>query len=88
MQYYYNNMLIIPFTFLALFWKNNRARNVLPLWGPDDSFHLNPMLLQNTINSNYFQKCCRDLTDWNAVIDEIYYQVKYVEPFQPGAGTR
>lgn len=57
---------------------------MLPLWGPDDSFHLNPMLLQNLIKSSYFQKCCRDLTDWSALVDEIYYQVQHVEPFSAG----
>jgi len=58
-----------------------RSRSTLPLWGPDDSFHLNPLLLRNTIQSPYFQKCCNNLLDWNAVIDEIYYQVKHLQPF-------
>lgn len=60
-----------------------RARsNVMPLWGSDDSFHLHPMLLRNMIQSQYFQKCCETLQNWNAVIDEIYYQVKSLQPFQ------
>ena len=54
---------------------------MLPLWGPDDSFHFNPLLLKNTIHSPYFQKCCQTLTDWNAVVDQIYYEVKHVQPF-------
>lgn len=64
--------------------RNNRAKGLLPLWGPDDSFHLNPMLLQNIIKSNYFQKYCRDITDWSALVDEIYYQVKHLEPWAIG----
>ena len=64
--------------------RNNRAKGLLPLWGPDDNFHLNPMLLQNIIKSNYFQKCCRDITDWSALVDEIYYQVKHLEPWAIG----
>ncbi|KAG7370578.1 PRP38 family protein [Nitzschia inconspicua] len=67
--------------------RNNRARNVMPLWGPDDSFHLNSMLLQNLIRSSYFQKCCRDLTDWSALVDEVYYQVQHVEPFSAASGN-
>lgn len=59
----------------------SRGRGVLPLWGPEDSFHFNPLLLRNTRQSPYFQKCCRNLSDWNAIIDEIYYEVKHLQPF-------
>ena len=59
-----------------------RSKSIVPLWGPDnDSFHWNPLLLKNTIHSPYFQKCCKNLSDWNAVVDEIYYEVKHVQPF-------
>ena len=61
--------------------QKGRARGVLPLWGPDDSFHFNPLLLKNTIHSSYFQNACETLNDWNAVIDQIYYEVKHVQPF-------
>jgi hypothetical protein len=74
-----------PFFFcLRMKKKNNRAKNLLPLWGPDDSFHLNPMLLEKIIKSPYFQKCCQDLTDWNTLVDEVYYQVKHLEPWALG----
>ncbi|CAJ1962841.1 unnamed protein product [Cylindrotheca closterium] len=65
--------------------RNTRQKNLLQLWGPDDSFHFNPMLLQNIIQSNYFQKCCRDITDWNMLVDEIYYQVKHLQPWAAGS---
>jgi pre-mRNA-splicing factor 38B len=61
-----------------------RAAAALPLWGDDKSFHFNPLLLRNTIQSSYFQKCCQNLRDWNAVVDEIYYQVKDLRVFQVG----
>jgi len=61
--------------------QRGRGKNMLPLWGPEDSFHFNPLLLKNTIHSQYFQKSCQTLTDWNAVIDEIYLEVKHVQPF-------
>jgi pre-mRNA-splicing factor 38B len=64
-----------------------RAKGVLPLWGPEDSFHLNPLLLRNIKDSPYFQKCCQNLNDWNAVVDDIYYQVQHVQPFQT-AGSK
>lgn len=60
-----------------------RSKSTLQLWGPDnDTFHFNPLLLQNTIQSPYFQKCCTELKDWTAVIDEIYYEVKHIRVFQ------
>ena len=69
--------------------QEGRAKSgALPLWGPDDSFHFNPLLLRNTIQSPYFQKCCEKLKDWNAVVDEIYYEVKHVQPFQPDRTVR
>mmetsp|Transcript_29446 Transcript_29446/g.80903 ORF Transcript_29446/g.80903 Transcript_29446/m.80903 type:complete len:444 (-) Transcript_29446:153-1484(-) len=58
-----------------------RAKSILPLWGPDSTFHFNQLLLRNTIHSPYFQKCCEKLMDWNAAIDEIYYEVKSLQPF-------
>jgi pre-mRNA-splicing factor 38B len=64
--------------------KSNRSKNLLLLWGPEDSFHFNPMLLNNIKKSQYFQKCCRDIHDWNALVDEIYYQVKSLEPWAVG----
>ena len=63
--------------------QNNRSRGLIPLHGPDDTFNLNPMLLQNISMSPYFRKCC-NITDWNALVDEIYYEVKHVEPWSPG----
>jgi hypothetical protein len=64
--------------------QNNRAKNLLPLWGPDDSFHFNPVLLEKIVKSPYFQKCCRDITNWNSLVDEIYYQVNHLEPWVAG----
>jgi len=69
------------FTFAVNEGRNNPSKALLPIWGPDDSFHINPMLLGKIIKSSYFQKCCRDITDWNTLVDEVYYQVKNLEPW-------
>jgi pre-mRNA-splicing factor 38B len=50
----------------------------------DNHFNINPMLLQNISKSPYFQKCCNNLHDWNALVDEIYYEVKTLEPWSNG----
>ncbi|KAL3795925.1 hypothetical protein HJC23_002196 [Cyclotella cryptica] len=61
------------------------VKGVIPLVGPDDTFNIHPMLLQNITKSPYFQKCCEKLTDWNMLVDEIYYEVKHMEPWTAGA---
>jgi hypothetical protein len=64
--------------------KSNRSKNLLPLWGDSSTFHFNPLLLNNIKKSQYFQKCCRDIHDWNALVDEVYYQCKSLEPWAVG----
>jgi len=66
---------------------NNHLKGVIPLIGPDDTFNLHPMLLNNIVNSAYFQKCCERLTDWNTLVDEIFYEVKHVEPWTAGESS-
>jgi len=61
--------------------RNVRTKGMVPLYGPTDSFHIHPMLLQCIVKAPYFVKCCNDLKDWNALVDEIYYEVKHVEPW-------
>jgi len=50
----------------------------------EDTFNLNPMLLQNIMKSPYFIKCCTKLQDWNMLVDEIYYELKHLEPWSQG----
>mmetsp|Transcript_50021 Transcript_50021/g.150492 ORF Transcript_50021/g.150492 Transcript_50021/m.150492 type:complete len:103 (+) Transcript_50021:117-425(+) len=67
--------------------RSKPKKALIPLHGPDggsSAFNLNPMLIQNIIKSQYFQKSIEKLTDWNAVVDEIYYEVKHCEPWTPG----
>ena len=70
--------------FAAACEEGRRKSGTLPIWGDDSTFHFNPVLLQNCIQSPYFQKCCNNLKDWNSVIDEIYYEVKSLLVFQVG----
>lgn len=64
--------------------RRRHLKNILPLVGPDDTFNIHPMLLQNIAKSPYFQKCVEKLVDWNMVVDEIYYEVKHMEPWTAG----
>ena len=64
--------------------RNSHLKGIIPLIGPDDTFNIHPMLLQNISKSPYFLKCCEKLTDWNTLVDEIYYEVKHMEPWTAG----
>lgn len=64
--------------------RNSHLKGIIPLVGPDDTFNIHPMLLQNISKSPYFLKCCEKLTDWNTLVDEIYYEVKHMEPWTAG----
>lgn len=71
-------------------WKqNNRTKNLVPLWGNLNTFNLNSVLLQNITKSPYFyKKCLQELSDWTSVVDEIYYEVKHLEPWNGGKKHR
>ena len=77
------NVSYLVFSSLPL--KTRHVKGILPLVGPDDTFNIHPMLLGNIAKSPYFQKCCEKLTDWNMLVDEIYYEVKHMEPWTAGA---
>ena len=65
--------------------RNAYKKGVLPLFGPDDTFNIHPVLLSSVAKSPYFvNKCCEKLMDWNNVVDEIYYEVKHLEPWTAG----
>ena len=64
--------------------QNCHVKGQIPLVGPDDTFNLNPMLLHNISKSPYFLKCCQNLHDWGSLVDEIYYEVKHMEPWADG----
>jgi hypothetical protein len=72
----------------CLGFQNNRAKGLVPLHGPDDSFNLSPMLLQAISKSGYFAMCCREIRDWSKLVDEIYNEVKHLEPWTIGTSTR
>jgi pre-mRNA-splicing factor 38B len=65
------------------------SSSFLPIWGSDETFHLHTVLLRSIIHSSYFQKkCCQELHDWQSIVDEIYYEVKHLTPFQTsGSGA-
>mmetsp|Transcript_20427 Transcript_20427/g.30316 ORF Transcript_20427/g.30316 Transcript_20427/m.30316 type:complete len:106 (+) Transcript_20427:250-567(+) len=64
--------------------EGRNSKGKMQMWGSNESFNLNPMLLNQISSCPYFLKCCNELHDWNAIVDEIYYEVQHVEPWAAG----
>ena len=58
--------------------------NILPLWGNANTLNLNPLILTNIQNSPYFKVQCFSLKTYHEVVDEIYYKVAHLEPWERG----
>lgn len=65
--------------------KGLKASNVLPFWGNERTMNLNPLLLTNIKNSPYFKVNLYALKTYHEVIDEIWTQVKHMEPWEKGS---
>lgn len=61
--------------------RNRPQKGLIPL-KDTTTFNINPMLLGNISKSPYFLKACNELKEWTTLVDEIYYQVKHMEPWQ------
>ncbi|XP_012253533.2 pre-mRNA-splicing factor 38B isoform X2 [Athalia rosae] len=62
-----------------------KKSNVLPLWGNERSMNLNPLILTNIQSSHYFKVNLYELKTYHEVIDEIYYKVLHLEPWEKGS---
>lgn len=62
-----------------------KKNNILPIYGNHDSMNLNPLILTNIQSSVYFKVTLFQLKTYHEVIDEIYYQVKHLEPWERGS---
>ena len=64
--------------------KSRPQKGLIPTIKDDTTFNLNPMLLQHISKSPYFLKACGKVKDWTTLVDEIYYEVKHMEPYTQG----
>lgn len=62
-----------------------KASNVLPLWGNERTMNLNPLILTNIQSSHYFKVNLYELKTYHEVVDEIYYKVAHLEPWEKGS---
>ncbi|CAK1548057.1 unnamed protein product [Leptosia nina] len=65
--------------------KTSKQHNVLPIWGNEQTMNLNPLILANIQGSSYFKVHLFKLKTYHEVVDEIYYQVKHLEPWERGS---
>ncbi len=62
-----------------------RKGNNLPFWGNQNTMNLNPLILTNIQNSPYFKGKLDEVKTYHEVIDEIYYKVSHLEPWERGS---
>ncbi|KAH8408801.1 hypothetical protein KR009_000212, partial [Drosophila setifemur] len=62
-----------------------KQHNTLPFYGNETSMNLNPLILANIQSSSYFKVHLFKLKTYHEVVDEIYYQVKHMEPWERGS---
>ena len=61
-----------------------KANNVLPINGDPLTMNLNGLVLTNIQQSPYYQTGLSQMTLHSQLVDEIYYQVKHLEPWERG----
>jgi len=61
-----------------------RSMNMLQIWGNRQTMNLNPLILENIQQSPYFKNTLMQLKSYQEVIDEIYYNVGHLEPWERG----
>ncbi|XP_069942647.1 pre-mRNA-splicing factor 38B isoform X2 [Cherax quadricarinatus] len=62
-----------------------KKANGLPIWGNEKTMNLNPLILTNIQSSQYFKVNLYQLKTYHEVIDEIYYNVTHLEPWEKGS---
>ncbi|ENN75786.1 pre-mRNA-splicing factor 38B isoform X1 [Dendroctonus ponderosae] len=62
-----------------------KQSNVLPLYGNERTMNLNALILTNIQSSHYFKVNLYELKTYHEVVDEIYYKVSHLEPWEKGS---
>lgn len=62
--------------------------NAVHIWGNVNTLNINPLIVTNIQGSPYFKVKLIDLKTYHEVIDEIYYRVEHLEPWERGSRVR
>ncbi|XP_076308631.1 pre-mRNA-splicing factor 38B-like isoform X2 [Tachypleus tridentatus] len=63
----------------------DKKNNILPVWGNEKTMNLNNLILTNILSSHYFKVNLYQLKTYHEVVDEIYYNVNHLEPWEKGS---
>ncbi|KAI1724136.1 PRP38 family domain-containing protein [Ditylenchus destructor] len=64
--------------------KITKKNNILPLWGNTQTMNLNTLVLENIVQSTYYKNYLNEVTSFQQIVDEIYYNVSHLEPWERG----
>ncbi|XP_003380922.1 putative ubiquitin carboxyl- hydrolase ubh-4 [Trichinella spiralis] len=64
--------------------KCGSKHNTLNFWGNKETMNLNHLVLENIVSSPYYKNTLLPLKTHFEVIDEIYYNVEHLEPWEKG----
>lgn len=64
--------------------KITKKNNILPLWGNTQTMNLNALVLENIIQCTYYKNYLSETTAFQQLTEEIYYNVKHLEPWERG----
>ncbi|KRZ22323.1 Ubiquitin carboxyl-terminal hydrolase isozyme L5, partial [Trichinella pseudospiralis] len=64
--------------------KCGSKQNTLSFWGNKETMNLNHLVLENIVSSPYYKNTLLPLKTHFEVIDEIYYNVEHLEPWEKG----
>uniref|UniRef100_A0A915BYW9 Pre-mRNA-splicing factor 38 n=1 Tax=Parascaris univalens TaxID=6257 RepID=A0A915BYW9_PARUN len=64
--------------------KITKKNNILPLWGNSQSMNLNALVLENIVQCTYYKNYLAETTGFQQLTEEIYYNVKHLEPWERG----
>jgi len=62
-----------------------KKQGQLSCWGNQQSMNLNPLILTNITGSPYFKVQLFNIKTYHEVVDEIYYKVDHLEPWERGS---
>jgi len=65
--------------------EGSRPANGLATWGNANNMNLNPLIFTNITSSPYFKVTLMQFKTYHEVIDEIYYKVDHLEPWERGS---
>jgi len=65
--------------------QSKKKGTALPIWGNQQTMNINNLVVTNILSSPYFKNELFKIKTFHEVIDEIYYKVDHLEPWEKGS---